>query len=285
MITIFTVPRSFEGEFDIIQKNAISSWARLFPKCEIILFGNEKGTKEIAAELGVRHIPEVKRNKFGTPVLGWTFNQTLKIAKNNLIAAVCGDIILMNDFVEAASRIIKIQRDKPFLMVGQRHNLEIGGKIDFDDPDWEKDLRDRVAKETKLYGLSAIDYFVFPKDFRNQFPPFIIGAPGWDNWMICDARSRRIPVIDATKVVTIVHQNHSRPRREKDFFKFEQDYNFELAGGLTKMMNLLDANYVLTNKGLERPEFPRNIFSKLSLFYPLRLVLAFRRKIREILNV
>ena len=69
MITIFAVPREFEGEFDVIQRNGIKSWTLLKPECEVILFGNEKGTAEVARELGVVHIPDLKVNEFGSPML------------------------------------------------------------------------------------------------------------------------------------------------------------------------------------------------------------------------
>ena len=39
-------------------------------------------------------------------------------------------------------------------------------------------------------------------------PPFIIGRPGWDNWMIYHCRMNDIDVIDATSSITAVHQNH-----------------------------------------------------------------------------
>ena len=51
MLTMFTIPKAFRGDFDIIQKNAIRSWTLLRPECEIILFGNEEGTAEMAGEL------------------------------------------------------------------------------------------------------------------------------------------------------------------------------------------------------------------------------------------
>ena len=67
MLSIFAIPKPFQGEFNIIQRNAIKSWTLLLPKCEIILFGDEEGTKEIAKEFGTLYLPEVKKNEFSTP--------------------------------------------------------------------------------------------------------------------------------------------------------------------------------------------------------------------------
>ncbi len=62
MLTIFTVPKPFRGHIKVIQTNAIRSWLLLRPECEVILFGNDEGTAEIACELGRRHIPNIDCN-------------------------------------------------------------------------------------------------------------------------------------------------------------------------------------------------------------------------------
>ena len=59
MLTIFATPKPFRGHIAVIQRNAIRSWTLLRPACEIILMGNDEGTAEIAAEFGVRHVPEI----------------------------------------------------------------------------------------------------------------------------------------------------------------------------------------------------------------------------------
>ena len=73
MLTIFTVPKPFDGHIGIIQRNAIQSWRCLRPACEVILCGDEPGTAETAAALGTDRIPAVDRNEFGTPLLSSVF--------------------------------------------------------------------------------------------------------------------------------------------------------------------------------------------------------------------
>ena len=46
MITIFTTPKDFKNEFEIIQKNAINSWRVLSNDIEIIIMGNSIGSKD-----------------------------------------------------------------------------------------------------------------------------------------------------------------------------------------------------------------------------------------------
>jgi len=37
MLTLFTIPKAFQGHTGVIQRNAIRSWTLLRPECEIIL--------------------------------------------------------------------------------------------------------------------------------------------------------------------------------------------------------------------------------------------------------
>ena len=69
MLTLFAIPKPFRGQSDLIQRNAIASWTHIDPHPDVVLFGDEEGTAEFAQQLGIRHIPEVARNEFGTPRL------------------------------------------------------------------------------------------------------------------------------------------------------------------------------------------------------------------------
>jgi hypothetical protein len=90
-------------------------------------------------------------------------------------------------------------------------------------------------------------------------------------------------VIDATEVITVLHQKHDyshSPYGERDRVGGpEEEKSLKLAGGLSHMLTLRDADWILISQGLKRPKFPRIIFSKLSLFYPWRLILAIKRRL------
>lgn len=104
MLTIFTVPRAFRGEFAVIQNNAIQSWLSLQPKPEIILLGDEAGTADAASRFGVRHIAGVECNEYGTPLVSSLFSLAQAAASHQLMCYVNADIILLNDFSTAISR-------------------------------------------------------------------------------------------------------------------------------------------------------------------------------------
>ena len=74
-LTIFTAPKPFTNpHIALIQRNAIRSWLSLGPQVEVILLGEEDGLAEAAAELGVKHLPEVARNASGTPLVSSMFD-------------------------------------------------------------------------------------------------------------------------------------------------------------------------------------------------------------------
>ena len=105
MLTLFTIPKAFQGHTGIIQRNAIKSWTLLDPGCQVILVGDDDGTDKAAEELNVRHISDVKRNEFGTPLLNHSFQLAEAEAAFPLICHVNADIILMSDFIEAVQRV------------------------------------------------------------------------------------------------------------------------------------------------------------------------------------
>lgn len=258
MLTLFSIPKPFTGHSALIQRNALQSWLRLEPRCEIILCGDDAGVAETAAEFKVQHIPDVDKNEYGTPLLNSAFKQIQQCAGNHLICYVNADIILLNDLMRAVA-VVPFQQ---FLIVGQRWNLDINAPMDFRQPDWESRLRESVMYTGQLQPPFGSDYFIFPKDVRWDFPEFAVGRPGWDNWMIYRARALQIPVIDATVAGTVVHQNHDYAHIPKgltpsSFEGPEAVRNRHIMGGQDTSFNLRDATHQLTHQSLKKAQdFP-----------------------------
>ena len=284
MLTIFTIPKPFEdSHINIIQRNAIQSWLQLYPKPEIMLFGDDEGVAETAAEFKILHIPEIEKTEFGTPLLSSAFTSAQELAKNQTLLYLNTDNILMSDFIPA----LKLVHLPLFLMSGQRWDVEIKEEIKFNKFGWEEELRNRIDKSGRLHGPTGMDYCVFPRNLPSilKIPALAVGRAGWDNWLIYRIRSLGIPMIDATGVATVIHQNHDyshSPYGKKNRVEGpEAKRNLKLTGGFSRMCSLRDADWVLDkDDGLKRPEFPRRIFSILSLFYPWRLILALKRKLQ-----
>jgi len=281
MLTIFTIPKSFQGNINVIQRNAIKSWLKLYPKCEVILFGDDEGVAEVAKEFNILHIPEIEKTEKGTPLLNSAIDSAQKIAKNEILLFINADIILTSDLIPAVQQV----KNPLFLISGQRWDIDINKEIDFNDSDWEKNIREQVNRVGKLHGLKGMDYCIFPRNFPSiiNMPSLAVGRAGWDNWLIYRARFLKIPVIDASQVITAIHQNHDHSHspwgKKNKAIGPEHDRNIKLAGGFANMMTLMDADWVLTQKGLKKPAFPRRIFPALSLFYPWRLILSLKRQL------
>ena len=100
MLTIFSIPKPFtNSHINIIQRNAIQSWINLGQQSEVILFGDDAGVGETAAEFGIKHIPEIKKNKFGTPLINSAFALAKKHASHKILTYVNADIIFLSDII------------------------------------------------------------------------------------------------------------------------------------------------------------------------------------------
>jgi hypothetical protein len=266
MLTIFAIPKAFRGHIAVIQRNAIYSWKLLNPACEIILFGDDEGTAEIAAELGVRHIPDVARNEYGTPLVSDIFEQAQRCGAHDLLCYVNADIILMSDFLRGVEQVA--HRKRPFLMIGQRWDVNIDEQLDFG-PRWEERLRAYLAEHGQSHAYTGIDYFVFRRGLWKEIPPFAIGRTVWDNWLLYGARQAKAFLIDATLVITAVHQNHNISTIHWE--GPEAKRNLELAGGSENIFTLQDATHLLTQQGLKRPTdnwHMERFLNTLPRFYP-----------------
>jgi hypothetical protein len=207
MITFFTTPKHFRGHIGVIQRNAIESWKRVHPDAEVLLFGDEEGAAEAARELEIRHIPEVQRNQHGTKYLSSIFDGAQDLARHNFLCYINCDIILLSDFRVAAERVRSLGGN--FLMAGRRWDTDVTAPVDFNAPDWEATLRHMAAQANHQRPPQWIDYFAFSRGlYYKNTPSFVIGRPGWDNWLVWHARHSGARVVDASAVVQAVHQNH-----------------------------------------------------------------------------
>lgn len=263
MLTIFTIPKAFRGHTSIIQTNAIRSWPLLRPEPEIILFGNDEGTADIAAGLGIRHVPDVQRNEYGTPLLNSIFKTAQDIASNPLTCYINADIILLSDFMPAIRQI----QMPSFLLVGQRWDLDLTEAVDFANPVWEKELRARLAEKGKLHPPSGMDYFVFPRGMYADMPAFAIGRTTWDNWIAYEARALGFPLIDGTEVITAIHQSHDYSNIKGGHAGVwkgpEAELNLELAGGPGHAFTVEHATWKLTRQGLKHALTARHFYFRL----------------------
>ena len=204
-LTIFATPKNFDGHIGVIQRNAIESWMHMNPRPEIILFGTEAGTAEVAGKFGLLHVPHVKCNQWGTPLISNLFEQAESIGQGSILSYVNSDIILFDDFGQALQQVAtSVNR---FLVVGRRTDLDLKQPLAFQD-DWAPALRRQARTEGKLQIARSIDYFAFSRGLYPAIPPLAIGRFWWDNWLLWKARSMGATVVDASQTALVIHQNH-----------------------------------------------------------------------------
>ncbi|MCU1353786.1 MAG: hypothetical protein JWM05_2995 [Acidimicrobiales bacterium] len=205
MLTILSTPKAFTGLFAVIQRNAITSWTRLDPRPEIILFGRDAGTAEICAELGLRHVPDVATSPHGTPLLSDMFLTGQALASNHVVCWANADIIFTPTIMRAAA--VVRGHDRAAYLVGRRTDIEQPTPLELDGG-WDRTLAARAAVEGEIKPVNWIDYFMFTRGLFTELPPFAIGRPGYDPWLIWKAAELGADVIDATQHVLAVHQRH-----------------------------------------------------------------------------
>jgi len=256
LITLFSAPKPFtDPHINTVQRNAIKSWT-LLPDVDVILLGEEEGLSEAASELEVKHLSHVVRSGSGAPLISSMFQLARENSDSELLCIINADMLLMNDFVEAARQAIKLK--EKFVLLSQRWDYDITYSLDFLEG-WQNRLRSSVLGQNALHRPAGSDFFLFPKSCYMDVPDFAIGRAGWDNWMIYKARQENWPVIDCMPSIMIVHQNHDYrhlPGGKSHYTHPETDENIRLAGGPAAVRyTILDATHRLKDGKLVRPAF------------------------------
>jgi len=266
LVTILTAPKPFnDPNISMIQHNALSSWLALGEEVAVIVLGDDEGVAENVKKPGIKHVPGVRCNEKGTPLISSMLEIARRESSTPYLAIVNADIILFDDFLHAIKRI-GTQLDQ-FLLVGQRWNMQVMDKLttvkEF------SALKKNIRSNARLHPPAGSDYFVFPRTCYQSIPDFAIGRAGWDNWFIVKSRFERWKVIDGTHQVTILHQDHDYhhlPGGQIHYRLPETRHNVALGGGEHTIFTLLDAQYQLKDTRITRkPLFLRKILREIEI--------------------
>jgi hypothetical protein len=270
LLTLFTAPKPFsDPHISVIQRNTLRNWLALGDEVEVVVIGDDPGIGEVCRELGIRHLPDVRTNENGTPLISSIFELGRSANQSPFLAYANADILFLPDVLEAVHNLAEKQID--FLVVGQRYDLDIISLLSFG-AGWAEDLRQRIAAEGELHGQTGSDYFIYPRDCYKDIPDFAVGRAGWDNWMLFQARRKHWALVDATPAITVVHQNHDYshlPGGVVHFRQPETNVNVKLAGGRRSIFKLSDARFQLTQQGLKRKRLQWTSFWREVEIFPL----------------
>jgi len=205
MLTLYTVVKGFEGEFAHIQRNAINSWMHTLPGAEVVLFGDdEKWAIEEAEERGLPILPMV-RTEGGAPFLPDIIRSAHGSARYDVRMLINADIILEPGIVQAVQVVDDLFDD--FLLVSWRWGATVDYEIDFEDEDWHAKLLELPWQRGRV---DAADFFCYRGDLMDEMPDFGMGRTAWDNWIITQARRKRIPIVDGSELSRALHQDHAK---------------------------------------------------------------------------
>jgi hypothetical protein len=224
------------------QRNAVFSWKNIRPQCHVVLFGNERGTSQLAAELQVTHVVDVPRGPGNLPLVNELFARAESLAAKlvgvKVLLYVNADIVLTDELPRAVLRALAERGTRPLLLMGKRYNSVNFRTRDLAtvDGSWQALVRGAASAVPRDYNHNnnrwAIDYFAFtPGAFGalpTSVPPFSLGIAVFDNWLVHSLIAHKAFVVDASLVVPAVHQSHpiSPMTPEKQALK---DRNTQLA--------------------------------------------------------
>src|SRR6266576_6736037 len=106
MLTIFTVPKPFEGDIGRIQRNAIFSWKRLDPVCQVILCGDTPDLDHGANQFGVDRATGIACTEFGTPLVSSAFGRAADLSRHDVLCYANADLIFLPDFLTAVRTVV-----------------------------------------------------------------------------------------------------------------------------------------------------------------------------------
>jgi len=181
------------------------------------------------------------------------FSRAQAIARHDMFCYINCDIIVMQDFWRAIERVRAVQRE--FLMVGRRWDTDVTELLPFDQHDWQTELRALAQGRGRKRTAEWIDYFAFSRGLYGlDMPPFVLRV-FWDNWLVWKALDSGKPVIDASRAVMAVHQNHDysyHPQGKAGIWSGEEaGLNAQLAGGWRHLRTIADATEVLLPERLK----------------------------------
>ncbi|MCS7142381.1 MAG: hypothetical protein NZ920_01105 [Aigarchaeota archaeon] len=262
MISFVTTLKPLTGRFNVIQLNAIRSWLRVCNECEIVVVGDEEGVEGLVRRYQLKHVKEVRRAPSGAPYLDDLLRVAEGVASFETICLINADIILLRDFLRAY-HMVRGAFDK-FVVTSRRFDLPINYEVDFNGENIDEGLRNEARRSYVGRVSRGTDLFLFKKDTFINVPPLIIGRLIWSRWFILEGLSNGIPVIDATPVITAIHQTHDYAHikderveaasksglRGYDAIARGLEYKWNSrVGSVAAYFSEADCNYVLTPDG------------------------------------
>eukprot|EP00759_Apiculatamorpha_spiralis_P054489 PhF_6_TR6950/c0_g1_i2/m.10212 len=214
---------------DVVVKRAWGCWSQI-KSLQPVVFAEDFHTAATAKSIAPTIHIETQFEKhtdprFQQPTYRGLFLKTFQRYANAEVVVYSNSDVLYNqglmETIRVVSRFYQQQvtqggaKWRGFMIVGQRTNVDVPNGFECTgNPEWGK-LITKWGNEGELFQTDAEDYFIVSKgmfDWGKEIPDFVVGGVAFDNWIVSKAnriaKSDQAMVVDATKTITAVHQNH-----------------------------------------------------------------------------
>ena len=210
LLTMFTTMKDIDLR-ERIHANTLLNWAALSPYLSPILFAPNSRTTDrwsrLASRLGWETIP-ISETINDVPILKWMFRIIERRGyQTPFVGYANADILFDGELLRTLLGVLGTYDDldkRMILITGRRRNVNVHL---LPDATCLACIR-KIALGAQLYQTDAEDYFIFSRaGFPwNDVPEFVVGSPGYDNWLVAKALQWGVTVVDASRTINAVHQ-------------------------------------------------------------------------------
>ncbi|XP_060081799.1 uncharacterized protein LOC132561088 isoform X2 [Ylistrum balloti] len=230
-LTMFTSFPFVKSKFDI-NLNTLQNWKHIYKSPKLILFTDDQRVVSagVSSDWSVENVTTESVTE--VPALRTLFLESQQRSKSYFYMYANADILFdryLSEILSGIEVFLKSSHlhNKPVLIVGQRTNINISRINSHGVEAWKTILQKSYTIYTK-FQKDAIDYFITNNVFPwRDVPQLVIGRVGYDNWIIAYARFRGFVTIDASSVISAIHQTNNNGNFE-GFKNGNWDFNREL---------------------------------------------------------
>lgn len=205
-----------------IQLNTLRALSFLAPEVRTLVFAEEDDlvVRDMVRPLGIEIVSEFETSPYGMPYVRSMFQQAFLRSRTLFVGYTNADILYNSALIDTL-RAVKAAVDvgilqQRVLITGRRTNTRVADDLRVGHPEMLQSpvtldaTIQAMAARGELFGPDAEDYFITtPGTFLwEEIPDFIVGRPGYDNWLVGYAgrKPSQMSLLDATRTVPAVHQ-------------------------------------------------------------------------------
>lgn len=265
--TFISVPKPIRSYQEYVRnKIAISSWLVSSPFVNVILFINQSDygeqfnlPQEISKIFGnhrVLYSPTILTNEENVPYINDWFSRGVNISTTDFVLFINSDIIIGPHWIERAEQVITLLGFKNISIFAPRIEFDLPENFSFTNLNLgSKSFLEEISKYVlnsnySFYTPNGIDLFLFNKKkvkFNiHSIPPFLMGWPRWDNWIIYHfiQSSETVSFFYFPSCFHMRHLANSRLATHKFFIHNENLSNYTFSFGNLQTQWILEETFL-----------------------------------------